>query len=68
MSCAGAYGFEVRTFNSAEEFFSAVPNSASGCLILDFPLPELNGWETQQRLLKTGSKRLVIVRTVDKEM
>ena len=36
-------GFEVRTFSSAEEFFSAVPNSASGCLILDLPLPGLNG-------------------------
>ena len=43
-------------------------NSASGCLILDLPLPGLNGWETQQRLFKTGSKRPVIVRTVDKEM
>ena len=25
------YGFAVETFSSAEDFFSAVPNSALGC-------------------------------------
>ena len=60
-------GFEVRTFSSAEQFFSAVPNSASGCLILDIHLPGINGWQAQQRLLKSGSKRPVIVITVDQE-
>ena len=58
--------FEVRTFFSAEEFFSAVPNSEPGCLILDLHLPGLNGWQAQQRLLKTGSKRPVIIITADK--
>ena len=61
------FGFEVRTFSSAEEFFSAVPNSAAGCLILDIHMPGLSGWEAQQRLLKTGSKRPVIIITVDKD-
>ena len=60
-------GFEVRTFSSAEEFFSAIPNSASGCLILDINLPGLNGWEAQRHLLKSGSSRPVIVITVDKD-
>ena len=60
-------GFEVRTFSSAEQFFSAVPNSASGCLILDIHLPGINGWQAQQRLLKSGSSRPVIVITVDKD-
>ena len=58
-------GFDVRTFCSAEEFFSAVPNSAVGCLILDIHTPEFNGWKALQRLIKTGSKRPVIVMTVD---
>ena len=61
-----AYRLAVRTFSSAEEFFSAVPNSTPGCLILDIHLPGLKGWEAQQRLLKSGSKRPVIIITADK--
>ena len=60
-------GFAVRTFSSAEEFFSAIPNSACGCLILDINLPGIDGWEAQRRLLKSGSTRPVIVITVDKD-
>ncbi len=61
-----AYEFAVRTFPSAEEFFSAVPNSAPGCLILDIHMPGLNGWEVQQKLMKTGSNRPVVIITADK--
>ena len=60
-----AYNYAVRTFSSAEEFFSAIPNSASGCLILDVHLPGLKGWEVQERLLKSGSQRPIIVITGD---
>ena len=59
------YGFSVRTFHSAEDFFSAVPNNAPGCLILDIYLPGLDGWQAQERLLKSGSKRPVIIITTD---
>ena len=62
-----AAGFEVRAFFSAEEFFSAVPNSAEGCLILDLNMPGLNGWEAQRRLMKVGAKRPVIVMAEDKD-
>lgn len=61
-----SYGFEVRTFHSAESFFSAVPNGAPGCLILDINMPGLDGWEAQRRLVKSGSKRPVIIITADK--
>jgi len=61
-----SYGFDVRTFLSAEEFFSAVPNNAPGCLILDIYLPGLDGWQAQKRLLKSGSTRPVIIITTDK--
>ncbi len=54
------YGFAVKTFSCAEEFFSAVPNNAPGCLILDINLPGLNGWEAQQKLMQTGCKRPII--------
>ena len=62
-----SYGFAVDIFSSAEEFFSAVPNSASGCLILDIHLPGLNGWDTMQKLTKAGYSLPVIVITADKD-
>ena len=62
-----SYGFTVETFSSAEEFFKTVPNSAIGCLILDIHMPGLNGWDTQQRLDKTGYKLPVIVISADKD-
>ena len=60
------YGFTVDTFTSAEEFFNAVPNSVSGCLILDIHMPGLDGWETLQYLIKSGSSRPVIIISADK--
>ena len=60
------YGFSVKTFACAEDFFNAVPNSAPGCLLLDIHMPGLDGWETQQRLLKSGSSRPVIIMSADK--
>ena len=60
------YGFTVDTFTSAKKFFRAVPNSVLGCLILDIHMPELDGWKTLQRLLKSGSSRPVIIISADK--
>lgn len=60
------YGFDVDTFSSAEEFFSAVPNSTPGCLILDIHMPGISGWEAQKRLEKSGSNRPVIFISADK--
>lgn len=59
------YGFTVRTFYCAEEFFSAVPNNAPGCLILDIFLPGLDGWQAQAHLIKSRSKRPIIIMTTD---
>ena len=63
----GTYGFNVKTFNCAEDFFTAVPNSAPGCLLLDIHMQGLDGWGTQQRLLKSGSNRPVIIMSADKK-
>ncbi|MFA5363275.1 MAG: response regulator [Candidatus Omnitrophota bacterium] len=60
------YGFAVDTFGSAEKFFSAVPNSLPGCLLLDIHMSGLSGWETLQQLLASGSSRPVILISADK--
>jgi two-component system, LuxR family, response regulator FixJ len=62
-----SYEFTVDTFSSAEEFFTAVQNSAEGCLILDIHMPGLNGWDTQQKLTKEGYNLPVIVISADKD-
>jgi len=61
-----AYGYKVKTFGSADDYFRAVPNHTPGCLILDIHMPGLNGWEAQERIFKSGSKRAVIVISADK--
>ena len=60
------YGFTVDTFTSAVEFFSAVPNSVPGCLIMDIHMPVLDGWEALAHLAALGSSRPVIIISADK--
>jgi FixJ family two-component response regulator len=60
------YGFTVDTFICADDFFRAVPNSVSGCLILDVHMPGLDGWETLRHLSTSGSRRPVIIISADK--
>ena len=62
----GTYGFVAETFLSAEKFFSAVSNSALGCLIMDIHMPGLNGWEAQQKLKENGFNLPVILISADK--
>ena len=62
-----SFGFAVNTFYSSEEFFNAVPNSATGCLILDIRMPGMDGWATLNRIIKSGDKRPVILISADKE-
>jgi FixJ family two-component response regulator len=60
------YGFKIDTFTSAKDFFRAVPNNVPGCLILDIHMPGLDGWEALKRIIKSGSKRPVIIISADK--
>ena len=61
------FEFEVKTFNSADSFFDAVPNDEPGCLVLDIHMPGLDGWATQKRILDSGSKRPVIFISAEKQ-
>ena len=54
------FDFEVTTFNSAKSFFDSVSNDDSGCVVLDIHMPGMDGWETQKKILDSGSKRPVI--------
>ncbi len=60
------FGFNVDTFPSSEMFFSAIPNSTKGCLVMDIHMPGLDGWEALKQLIKSGSTRAVIIITADK--
>ncbi|MCX5678138.1 MAG: response regulator [Candidatus Omnitrophica bacterium] len=62
----GTYGFNVDAFTSAIEFFSTVPNSVTGCLILDIHMPGMDGWEALKHLLASGSDRPVIIISADR--
>ncbi len=60
------FEFEVKTFNSAQSFFDAVPYDEPGCLVLDIHMPGLDGWATQKKILESGSKRSVIFISAEK--
>ena len=60
------YGFEVSTFTSAEKFFSYVPDSDKGCLILDIHMPGVSGWEVLKRIVEFKIDRPVIMISANK--
>jgi FixJ family two-component response regulator len=47
-------GYEVATFDSAEEFLNSGRLAETSCLITDLQLPGLNGLELQTKLLAGG--------------
>ena len=47
-------GFEVRTFVSANDFLQSVGPNETGCIVLDFGMPGINGLELQQMLNADG--------------
>jgi len=61
------YGFNVTTFNSAQKFFDTVTNDQPGCLLLDIHMPGIDGWETQKKVLASGSTRPVIFISAEKK-
>ena len=45
-------GLTVRTFASASESLEGLKKERPGCLVLDIQLPDINGFELQQRLAR----------------
>ena len=44
-------GFEVRAFESAPKFLSAINKNTRGCVLTDVRMPEMDGLELQRRLV-----------------
>ena len=61
------YDFNVKTFNSAQSFFDTIAPDEPGCLLLDIHMQGLDGWETQKKILASGSKRPVIFISAEKK-
>lgn len=54
-------GCEAHTFESGVPFLEQAEALASGCVLLDIRMPELDGLEVQRRLNAAGSNHSVIV-------
>jgi FixJ family two-component response regulator len=48
------FGFESRTFSSAEEFLTSDPTSLTQCLILDIGMPGMSGPDLFRELKRRG--------------
>ena len=47
-------GFEVETFASAQDFLNHRKADKPSCLVLDVRLPDLNGLDLQQRMMRAN--------------
>ncbi|MEM9394684.1 MAG: response regulator [Pseudomonadota bacterium] len=56
----GLRGYTVRSFGSAREFLDTFDPGLSGCLILDYGMPEMNGLQLQKHLRDSGSRLPII--------
>ncbi|MBF0510871.1 MAG: response regulator [Candidatus Omnitrophica bacterium] len=61
------FGFEVKTFNSAQSFFENENVDLPGCLLLDIHMPGMDGWQAQKKNIDSGSKHPVIFISAEKK-
>jgi len=58
-----AIGYDVRTFESAEEFVASGSIAETACLITDLNMPGMSGLELQAYLRSAGHKTPIIIVT-----
>ncbi|HZP69528.1 MAG TPA: response regulator FixJ [Pseudolabrys sp.] len=56
-------GFSVRSFESAKEFLTVLPQIQSGCIVTDVRMPEVTGIELLRHVMATKPHLPVIVMT-----
>jgi len=56
-------GFNVEAFHSGQAFLDSIPFDTEGCLLLDLCMPDINGFELQERLNSYGSRLHIIIIT-----
>ena len=61
-------GLRVETFESPREFLSRERSGGPGCLVLDFNLSNLNGFEVQRKLSTAGVRIPIIFISGDDEI
>jgi FixJ family two-component response regulator len=62
-----ARAFQIRTYASAREFLSALPDGLPECLIVDLQMPDMTGLELQRHLTRNGIRIPTIVVTAHNE-
>jgi FixJ family two-component response regulator len=63
-----SFGFEVKTFRSAEQFMHSAADVPSSCVITDIQMPGLNGIELKQWLNEHTNTVPVIMITARSEL
>jgi FixJ family two-component response regulator len=56
-------GFDAITYESAQVFLDALPRSTSDCLIVDLQMPDMNGLDLHQTLVRRGIRIPTIIIT-----
>ncbi len=56
-----AGGFRVDTFDSAAGFLAGGAAAATGCVLADVRMPDMNGLELQSELTRCGSRLAVVI-------
>ena len=62
-----AAGFNVKTFDSAENFLDSYRNDVMACLVLDVRMPKMSGLDLQKRLGESGFKIPIIFMTAHED-
>ena len=58
-----AVGLKAETFVSGSEFLKWLQNHAPDCVVLDQDMPQMDGFEVQSRLTRTGARVPVVMIT-----
>ncbi|MEQ8209640.1 MAG: response regulator [Lacipirellulaceae bacterium] len=58
-----SFGYQVRSYESPEDFLANVSNDRPGCVVLDLRMPKIDGLELNRRLMERGLNLPVVIIT-----